>query len=184
MKHKKATKKDWRKVPWTRFERVPVPTNELYLVGDNEPPAMMYVNSRYQVGVWFDGDDIYPTFGRWAHLSIKTHDRAAFHDWRDFQRIKNDIIGPEFDAIEIYPCESKLVDTCNQYHLFVFKDLRLPMGFQSRLVSEGSTRGAEQRPFDERPSDCRTSAELDAMLDAAIADKRRRDAAAEGQVAP
>lgn len=76
------------------------------------------------------------------HLSIKRIDREPIHDWRHLQEIKNMLVGPEHDAIEVYPAESKLVDMANQYHLWVFadKETRLPIGWQSRMV--GSTEEA------------------------------------------
>jgi hypothetical protein len=66
-----------------------------------------------------------------VHLSIKRNDRAPIHDWRHLQQIKNELVGPECEGIEMYPAESRVVDTANQYHLWVFKDpsFRLPLGF-------------------------------------------------------
>jgi hypothetical protein len=52
------------------------------------------------------------------HLSIRDNKRRAVRDWRHFQRIKNELAGYEREAIEIFPPESQLVDTANQYHLF------------------------------------------------------------------
>lgn len=70
--------------------------------------------------------------------------------WRDLQEIKNELVGPEHEAIEIYPAESKRVDSANQYHLWVFKDptYRIPIGFQTRLVTEGTIGLSQQRPFE------------------------------------
>jgi hypothetical protein len=66
------------------------------------------------------------------HLSFKRNDRAAVRDWRHFQAIKNEVAGPEREAIEIFPPESNLVDAANEYHLFV-----LPEGVQSPLGFDG-----------------------------------------------
>lgn len=67
------------------------------------------------------------------HLSIRNEDRSARHDWRDFQRIKNQLAGPEWEAVEIYPAESRLVDGANQYHLWCLP-FSLGIGFPRRLV--------------------------------------------------
>jgi hypothetical protein len=85
-------------------------------------------------------------------LSIKRRDKAPVHDWRDLQVIKNLIVGPEHEGFEIYPAESRLVDTANQYHVFVFLDpkVRLPVGFRTREVTgaeQAAAVGARQRAF-------------------------------------
>jgi hypothetical protein len=53
------------------------------------------------------------------HLSIKRFDRAAVRDWRHLQAIKNEVAGPEREAVELFPAESRLVDGANEYHLWV-----------------------------------------------------------------
>ena len=150
----KRKKQNWSLVPWTPFLPCTVPTGESDCIA-------AFVNSRYQVFVYkVDGG---PVFGDIAWLSIKTHDRQARHDWRDMQRIKNEIVGREFDAVEIYPAESKMVDAANQYHLWVFiNGYKLPFGFTERMVSEGTIPGSRQRPWngDERPEDALTQEEV------------------------
>lgn len=109
------------------------------------------MNSRYQVNVREvnPGND-WPCPMLW--LSIKRLDKEPIHDWRDLQEIKNKIVGPEFEGVEIYPAESRLVDIANQYHLWVFMSpkVRLPFGFTERSVSgaeEAASFGGKQRPF-------------------------------------
>ena len=70
------------------------------------------------------------------HLDIHRHDLAPCKNWRHFQQIKNELVGPEHEAVEIFPAESRLVDTSNQYHLWVHAsaNYRLPMGFKDRFV--------------------------------------------------
>jgi hypothetical protein len=77
------------------------------------------------------------------HLSIKRLDKEAIHDWRDLQTIKNMLVGEEYEAIEIYPSESRLVDSANQYHLWAFVKVigrdeipTLPIGFPNRYVTD------------------------------------------------
>lgn len=89
-------------------------------------------------------------------LSIKRHDRKTIHDWRHFQRIKNELVGPQFEGMEMYPAEERLVDAANQYHLYVIDDptFRWPWGFRDRLVSgpeAAAAIGARQRPFEDAP---------------------------------
>jgi hypothetical protein len=85
-------------------------------------------------------------------LSIKRHDKEAFHDWRVFQRIKNAILGEEWEGVEIYPAESRLVDTCNQYHLFCWSDTFPIYVFNSRALCSGEeskTRNTKQRELND-----------------------------------
>lgn len=85
------------------------------------------------------------------HLSIKRIDKKPIHDWRALQRIKNEVIGPECEFVEIYPAESRLVDTANQYWLWGTDDpsFRLPFGFnEGRVVQDGSGAGVVQRSFE------------------------------------
>jgi hypothetical protein len=39
-------------------------------------------------------------------------------DWRDMQQIKNDVCGESWEAIELYPDETRLVDPSNARYLF------------------------------------------------------------------
>jgi hypothetical protein len=73
-------------------------------------------------------------------LSIKHNDRRAIRDWRHFQRIKNELAGAEREAVEIFPPESQLVDTANQYHLWVLPEGEsTPFTWnQGRMVADSS----------------------------------------------
>jgi hypothetical protein len=86
------------------------------------------------------------------HLNIRRCDGAAVFDWRHRQLIKNQLVGAECEAFEIYPAESRLVDTSNKYHLWAFVDptIRLPVSIdngQRDIVSEevASPPGMRQR---------------------------------------
>jgi hypothetical protein len=66
-----------------------------------------------------------------VQLNIRRRDgKPIFRDWRHFQWIKNELVGEECEAVELYPAESRLVDTSNKYHLWCFTDpnYRLPFG--------------------------------------------------------
>ena len=116
-----------------------------YLVGISSEP--IYRNKVYQVTL----REVQCQWGDMWHLSIKRNDREIIHDWRDLQEIKNQLIGEEHEGIELYPAESRRVDSANQYHIFVLKEksLRFPFGFDERLVTEDTVANSKQRPFDE-----------------------------------
>jgi hypothetical protein len=70
------------------------------------------------------------------HINIRRRDGAAIFDWRHRQLIKNQLLGAECEAIELYPADSRMVDTSNKYHLWGFTDpaIRFPFGFDQRDV--------------------------------------------------
>jgi hypothetical protein len=88
------------------------------------------------------GNDVYIVHVRerapFVQLEIMRRDGQACTNWREFQMIKNQLVGPECEGIELFPAESRLVDTAHQYHLWVHRDsrFRFPLGYQSRMVLE------------------------------------------------
>lgn len=121
--------------------------------------AVVYKNNLYTVIVDYNPEEqgdlhiVKGMEGKFIHLSIKRNDKEPIHDWRHLQEIKNQIVGEENEAIEIYPAESRLVDMANQYHLWVFKDqaMKAPIGFKTRGVAskeEAERIGAKQRSRD------------------------------------
>lgn len=128
-----------REPVWTPFEPAS-PANPL-----GEGTCM--VNSLYQVS-------IHEHASGWTWLAIVRRDRSHVHDWRHLQRIKNEICGPEREAVELYPAESRLVDTSNQFHLWVLPaGERIPIGYTERDVSDNPGGAHKQRPFADAPDD-------------------------------
>ena len=119
----------------------------------------IWMNNIYQVNIrrrtgqgFFDSsNEVYNGFpkenGEVVWLSIKRLDKEPIHDWRDLQQIKNEVVGEEAEAIEIYPAESRKMDVANQYHLFAFTT-KIPIGFVGRAVESSAKAeqvGAKQR---------------------------------------
>jgi len=121
---------------------------------NEEMSIPVYINDKYQVhmrvststdikfGFYIDGnitdDNKSGTMGI-THLSIRTHDRSPIKDWRDMQEIKNQLVGENYEAVELFPSENRLVDTANQYHMWVLEKTAdeggyFPFGFHGRLV--------------------------------------------------
>lgn len=140
---------------WTAFERCNSavgPDGTLHQLSDEA--ATVWRNSLYTVTKW----DRSFVAGPVTHLSIKRNDGAAVRDWRHFQRIKNELCGPEREGMEIFPAESRLVDGANQYHLWVLPaGVAVPFGFDTRLVSANQDGGVQQRQWEpgQEPSDLR-----------------------------
>lgn len=118
--------------------------------------ALVFANDVYQIIARRSSEE-------WAVLSIRRHDRQPVTDWRDVQWIKNQIIGPEIEAVQLFPAESRLVDTSNQYWVYanLTDGYRFPFGFDERTVTENVSiqlyghGKSVQRPFADhvRPSD-------------------------------
>lgn len=109
----------------------------------------IFVNNLYQVNARQHDENL-------VHLSIKRLDKKPAKNWRHFQYIKNQLCGDEACGIEIYPPESVLVDTVNQYHMMVMdKACFPPILFQERLVSEHMEPYTVQEPWEPnmRPKD-------------------------------
>jgi len=107
----------------------------------------IWINDKYQVNLLRgENCDQYIHMedfkGKCDYLSIKTIDKKPIHDWRELQQIKNELCGEDREALEIYPSEHRLVDTANQYHLWVIpKDLQIPFGFTHREVMKKEKNG-------------------------------------------
>lgn len=153
---KKAQRLDAART-WTPFERAVI--NHATLKA-NLPPgitvddalkfyegAELWKNNRYEVCLHrYAGAQ--PGEVALAWLSIKRLDKRPIHDWRELQRCKNELIGPECEGVELYPAESRKVDTSNQFHIYVVMDptWRFPFGFRERLVMDAPGGNARQRP--------------------------------------
>ena len=114
----------------------------------------IFLSETHQVNVQLLRCPFGTHLGDVAWLSIKRRDREVIRDWRELQAIKNAIVGPEHEGFELYPAESRLVDTANQFHLFVFMDtkVRMPVGFGEREVTGADAAaavGATQRELPE-----------------------------------
>jgi hypothetical protein len=89
-----------------------------------------------------------------VHLSIRRNDRKAVNDWRDLQRIKNQLCGLDAEAVELYPAEARMVDQANSYHLWCLPaGQRFPIGWDAGRVvgaaDEAEAIGAGQREPDD-----------------------------------
>jgi hypothetical protein len=114
-----------------------------------------YHNDIYIVDVYrgIDADKMVQNkdwLGKSTYIAIKRHDKEICNDWRDFQKIKNELVGEDIEALQIYPDEKRLMDTANQYWLFCLpKGQWIPFGFTERHVDyterKGGFRKAGQR---------------------------------------
>jgi len=112
----------------------------------------LWTNSRYTVIIERDVE-VGPCWPEMIWLSIRRNDRErpGPERWRDFQRIKNELVGPEHEGCELYPAELRVADTADQFHLFVLADARIqfPFGFRHGMKAGPVPGGvAAQTPFE------------------------------------
>lgn len=127
---------------WSPLRRVDTDpgyaSNKLLDRAIGAPPDEVWLSDRYQVIVRFVDAEDPDAVGRHGlvHLSVHAMDRSPVRSWRHMQQIKNEVMGAERVAVEIFPPESELVDTSNEYHLWVMPaKTQLPFGFKDRFVS-------------------------------------------------
>lgn len=113
------------------FGGVPDAMTKLFLVEQTIQATVaphLYANDVYRVQVRRNPPVV--------HLDISRHDGQAITHWRDLQAIKNQLVGPECEGVQLFPAESRLVDTAPQYHLWVIEDptFRFSFGYQQRIV--------------------------------------------------
>ena len=168
---KRKPQKNGYHTKWTPFQRCDYWLDAQGVRHDIPEHLVVLRNNVYTVHV--EGCDVPPPMGPVAWLSIKRNDRQVIHDWRELQRIKNLIVGEEVEAVEIYPAESRVHDTANQYHLWCFAPgYQLPFGYADRFVADETNdprtaaANAKQRAFspDDKPADCLRGADLPMMF--------------------
>jgi hypothetical protein len=90
-----------------------------------------YLNNRYSVQISDEATD----WGLVVHLWVRRHDGEMVRSWSDMQRIKNELMGPERVAVEVFPPVSQLVDNANIAHLWVMPDgFSLPFSLKRGVV--------------------------------------------------
>ena len=89
--------------------------------------TQLYENDLYFV-------QVFPR-GQFFQLNIRRRDGHPCKDWWHFQQIKNEIMGPECEAVELFPADSRMIDTGNEYHLWGYARAgqRFPFGFHRRV---------------------------------------------------
>jgi len=121
--------------PWVPLQKGHLKPEELLALGMRE----VWINDHYQVYVAVLPPEDERGGLPMAHLSIKRLDREPIHDWRDLQRIKDELLGTTCEAAELYPADDRLVDGANQYHLWGLPPgRRFPFGFQQRSVTDAT----------------------------------------------
>lgn len=68
------------------------------------------------------------------HYCIRNADNSDI-PWAEKQRIKNELVGRNRTAIEVFPSEDRLIDEAGMYHLWVLPaEYQLPFGLHDEDV--------------------------------------------------
>lgn len=95
----------------------------------------------------------YPPLGYCQVLGISAIDETARHDWREFQQLKNLLIGEMWEGVEMYPAEHLVKDPSNRFYIYCFPLGTLPDFMPgSRYVLPSKDAIAPQRAFPEEES--------------------------------
>jgi len=97
-----------------RAAGLPEPLNDSYI-----DECTAFVNSRYCVLI-HDAPARTGCPALW-HVQIQRRDGqpAGPERYRDFMRVRDELIGEEHEAVEMYPARSRETDVANIYHLWV-----------------------------------------------------------------
>lgn len=107
---------EFREEPSRRWE--PMRQVGTFTLPEGLPGGEVWANRWYECSVRHYGAGFPIDDSPYLLLGITHVSQRAVHDWRDFQRIKNDICGEEWEGLELYPSESRLVDPSNRFYLF------------------------------------------------------------------
>ncbi len=98
------------------------------VAGEEFADARLYYNSIYEVIV---RPAIAPP--GWTHLTIRRRDGGTTIPWLHKQMIKDQLVGEECEAVELFPAQSRMLDLADAYHLWCNPDTteRLPIGYDA-----------------------------------------------------
>jgi hypothetical protein len=124
---------------WTEFEKV-YPMQQDGTPVELEEGEQYWRNSFYLVLV----KQLDPSEGETGpiRLDIRHNQDKAIREWKHLQRIKNELVGEEREAMEIFPPQSMIADMSNTHHLFV-----PPVGVSSVFVYEEKIKQESVNPY-------------------------------------
>jgi hypothetical protein len=110
-----------------------------------------FVNNLYQVEVSGMEVDWFGQPKKMIQLCIRRRDGGMIWDWRHLQQIKNELTGTDTEGVQLFPAESRKVDTTNKWHIWVLADgTKFPFGWTHRDVQDQQYKGVpglRQRPL-------------------------------------
>lgn len=99
-------KNDFTEVPYSEIARLSARIKPNQVWRNNHHSVQVYRSERMILGILMD---------KWM---IRRNDSEPIKYWHEIQNIKNEVIGEEQQAIQVFPKASELVDVANMYWLF------------------------------------------------------------------
>lgn len=108
-----------QRMEWNAFKDVTdeaIKRHKALNPGSNFTPNQVLQNNKYIVQIFFN---VVRKNIAYDKLMIRRSDAKPIYLWQDLFRIKNEIYGPEVEAIQFFPAKSELTDVANLYWLFI-----------------------------------------------------------------
>jgi hypothetical protein len=70
-------------------------------------------------------------------LAVRLISGEPFGNWADLQEIKNQLLGPEAELVQLLPAESRKMDMVNMYWFYDNAGAQFPFGSRRREVANG-----------------------------------------------
>ncbi len=84
---------------------------------DPDDPHEVWQNDEYAAVLRTRSDGL-------PSITVSRHDREPFPDAKHLRSIKNEILGAEREGCELFPAESRLMDSSIERHLWFFRRAR------------------------------------------------------------
>lgn len=141
-------------IPWTPLQVARIDPFE-FATAMGGGIAECYKNGRYTVYVRRGIDNGVEGWPPITWISIRRNDREATFDYRDLMKIKDHVMGPESEAIQLFPSRHREIDMANQFHLWAFPPgQHVPVGWdEGRHIGtdkQAKKIGARQRDPERR----------------------------------
>lgn len=107
---------------WGEWERIKTPDGAPGATGWAKDVRWVWRNRLYAVLC----RHVDTPMGTIIHCAIRSASQLE-PPWRDMQRIKAELFGPELTAIEVMPPASKTIDGADMYHMWILEN-PLPFG--------------------------------------------------------
>lgn len=108
----KQPKDRFLELPYSEIQRVRVGKKPDRAWKNNHHVVLLYKNERTILGIKMD------------KYMIRRNDSEPIKDWHEIQDVKNDVIGSDVEAYQVFPKSYDLVDVANMYWLFVPSELK------------------------------------------------------------